>query len=271
MSLSVGDILDFKDGHYTITGDLHHGESDLYRATRSTDSGEYVVKVGNGDESLTLAGLIMGADPKFVPYLPKFESNLMVDGDFATAFEYLDGFHSLLDVKAHYPDGVDPKDMAWMFRRLLVVLGFTHKAAYIHGAVLPQHVMIHPDLHGLVLLDWTHAEQMPETDDNDRLLLVDTYKHWYPQEATSQYAGVHTDLFMAANLMSWLMGGDPENVVLPSGIEREYRIFLSTLLNVDWKQRPNDAWEVLRHFDALIERLYGKRKFRPFHIPPEAP
>lgn len=273
--LSVGDILDFKDGYYTVTGDLHHGESDLYLATRTSPvggvpEGSYVIKVGDGDETLTLAGLLMGADPKFVPYLPKFVSNLMIDGEFATAFAHLDGFYSLVDVKAHYPDGVDPRDMAWMFRRLLVVLGFTHKAEYLHGAVLPQHVMIHPEKHGLVLIDWTHAAHADE-DSDESIDPVVAYKDWYPAEATTANCGTHTDLYMAANLMSWLMGGDPEAVVLPTGIEREYRIFLSTLLNVDWRQRPADGWATMEHFDALIERLYGKRKFRPFHIPPEAP
>jgi hypothetical protein len=270
VSLSVGDILDFKDGHYTVTGDLHHGESDLYLASRSTDAGQYVVKVGDGDETLTLAGLLMGADPKFVPYLPKFASNMMIDGEFATAFEYLDGFYSLADVKQHYPDGVDPRDMAWMFRRLLVVLGFAHKTKYLHGAVLPQHVMIHPDQHGLVLIDWNHSASVDESTD-ETIDPVGAYKDWYPAEAVTENCGTHTDIYMAANLMSWLMGGDPENVVLPTGIEREYRIFLSSCLSVDWKQRPAEGWGVLKHFDDLIERLYGKRKFRPFHIPPEAP
>jgi hypothetical protein len=29
-------------------------------------------------------------------------------------------------------------------------------------------------------------------------------------------------------------------------------------------RRPDDAWELLREFDELIERLWGPRRFRPF-------
>jgi len=267
VALSVGDQLDHKDGPYTVTAELHHGESDLYLADRP-DGGPYVIKIG-ADETLTLAGIITANnDPKLPPYLPTFLHNLIVDGDFGVVFEYLDGFYSLADVKQHYPDGVDPRDMAWMFRRLLVVTGFAHKAEYIHGAVLPQHVMIHPEKHGLVLLDWTHAASVDETND-ESLDLVTAYKDWYPPEAPTEECGTHTDVFMAANLMSWLMGGDPTTATLPTGIEREYRVFFTHCLDIDWQKRPSEAWAVLHHFNALIERLYGKRKFRPFHIPPE--
>ena len=44
--------------------------------------------------------------------------------------------------RAAYPDGVDPRDVAWMWRRLLVALGLAHRAGVVHGAVLPEHVLI---------------------------------------------------------------------------------------------------------------------------------
>ena len=53
--------------------------------------------------------------------------------------------------------GVDPRDAAWMWRRLLVALGFAHRAGVLHGAVLPEHVLIHPGEHGLVLVDWCYS------------------------------------------------------------------------------------------------------------------
>jgi hypothetical protein len=31
--------------------------------------------------------------------------------------------------------------------------------------------------------------------------------------------------------------------------------------------RPQDAWDLLREFDAVIERLYGERRFREFAMP----
>jgi hypothetical protein len=32
-------------------------------------------------------------------------------------------------------------------------------------------------------------------------------------------------------------------------------------------RRPSDAWRLLAELDELLERLYGRRRFRPFHLP----
>jgi hypothetical protein len=50
----------------------------------------------------------------------------------------LTGFRTLAQVRAAYPRGVDPRDAAWMWRRLLVAVGAAHRAGVIHGAVLPE-------------------------------------------------------------------------------------------------------------------------------------
>ncbi|GAA4955488.1 hypothetical protein GCM10023205_16730 [Yinghuangia aomiensis] len=67
------------------------------------------------------------------------------------------GFRSLTEVREAYPDGLDARDVAWMWRRLLVALGYAHRAGVVHGAVVPDHVLIEPREHGLVLVDWCYA------------------------------------------------------------------------------------------------------------------
>ncbi len=55
---------------------------------------------------------------------------------------YGEGLYSLKEVHDAYPKGIDVKDMAWIWRRLLVALGFAHTNNVIHGAVLPTHILI---------------------------------------------------------------------------------------------------------------------------------
>jgi serine/threonine protein kinase len=76
--------------------------------------------------------------------------------------EHIDGLYSLKEVHAAYPQGVDPRDMAWMWRRLLVALGFAHASRVIHGAILPTHILIQPREHGVVLIDWSYAVRTGE-------------------------------------------------------------------------------------------------------------
>ena len=41
--------------------------------------------------------------------------------------------------------------MAWVWRRLLTIVGFAHANHVVHGAVLPPHVVIEPKEHKLLL------------------------------------------------------------------------------------------------------------------------
>jgi len=43
----------------------------------------------------------------------------------------LPGFRSLAEVRSAFPAGIDPRDAAWMWRRLLVAVGAAHRAGVI--------------------------------------------------------------------------------------------------------------------------------------------
>ncbi len=44
-----------------------------------------------------------------------------------------DDLYTLAEVRAAYPAGLDARDVAWVWRRLLTVLGFAHAAAWPTG------------------------------------------------------------------------------------------------------------------------------------------
>ena len=72
-------------------------------------------------------------------------------------FTHEAGFVSLADIIAAYPGGINYQDLVWMYKRLLVAIGFAHLNGVIHGAVLPAHVLVHPTGHGAKLIDWCYA------------------------------------------------------------------------------------------------------------------
>jgi hypothetical protein len=211
-------------------------------------------------EAAALRRLACEGDPRFLPYVPR-----LVD-----SFRHLDpasgarrqvnvvaaaaGLRSLVEVRAAYPDGLDPRDAAWMWRRLLVALGFAHRVGLVHGAVLPEHVLIQPAEHGVVLVDWCYS-----SSDGEAVPAVVAHRRgWYPAEVLSKAApGPGTDLAMAARCMTYLMG---ERIPPP------LRAFADGCLSPLLRQRPDDAWRLLRELDLVLERLYGRRKFRPFTV-----
>lgn len=69
------------------------------------------------------------------------------------------GFWGSLDVvRQHYPTGVDARHIIWMWRRVLEVLGYLHDLGWEHGRITPDHLLVHPRDHGILLIGWAQAQ-----------------------------------------------------------------------------------------------------------------
>jgi hypothetical protein len=213
-------------------------------------------------EAAALARLSDQVDPALRAYFPRLiEAQRHTDPGTGTRrraslIATLPGLVSLARVRAAYPGGVDPRDAAWMWRRLLVAIGAAHRARLIHGAVLPDHVLIDPAGHGLVLIDWCYSGQSPAT----RIpAVVRRYVAWYPPEVPAgEAAGPDLDIWLATRCMTELTGDR-----LPAPIAA----FARGCALASPRRRPQDAWALLAELDELLLRLYGPRTFRPFAVP----
>ncbi|WP_412542576.1 molecular chaperone DnaJ [Longispora sp. K20-0274] len=211
-------------------------------------------------EAAALATLARDGDPRHHAYAPRlvesFRHEDPATGERRTANILAEcaGFASLARVAESYPDGVDPRDAAWMWRRLLVALGYAHRAGVVHGAVLPEHVLIHPAEHGLVLVDWCYS-----TAPGDPVpALVARHRDHYPPEVPDRRpATPGTDIFMATECMRKLMGTRAHPALLR---------FAAGCTPPNPRHRPQDAWRLLAELDGLLEDLYGPRTFRPFTL-----
>ena len=205
-------------------------------------------------EARALTVLHTEADPRHRAYAPRLlESFTHEDGAgvrrTAAVLERLTGFVPLTAIGRR----IDPRDAAWMWRRLLVALGWAHRAGVVHGAVLPRHVLIHPAEHGLALVDWCYAVRPGEPV----AALVAADRHLYPPEVTARAgAGAATDIVMATRTMIGLIDDVPAPM----------RRFADGCCHAAPRMRPQDAWRLLAEFDELLENLYGPRTFRPFHL-----
>ncbi len=243
--------------------------SKLYKERRSSRIGDIadlvsgpdgtLVKIprnpGDNDlmeaEATALTRLREKGDPKYRPYAPRLlDSYFHEDGQRrrrrVNVQRRLDGFVPLSDVSRK----VDPRDAAWMWRRLLVGLGWAHRAGVIHGAVIEEHVLIHPEEHGLALVDWCYSGPRPSA-------IVAKRRDAYPPEVLKdKTATPATDIFMATGLMTRLTKD------LPKPLQR----FADGCSYDKPRMRPQDAWRLLAELDEILHNLYGPRTFRPFHI-----
>ncbi len=185
----------------------------------------------------------------------------------AIVFERYTGWYSLKEVRQAYPAGIDARDMAWIWRRLLVGLGFAHLNEIIHGAILPVNVRISPKQHGLMLEHWAFAAWSPEISGEQIAAVDPAYAGWYPGEVLRDETPLFgTDIGMAARCMIYLLGGDPESGWLPASAPQPIQAFLKGCTLPGTRARPQDAWSLKEEFDDLLERLWGERKFHPFYM-----
>jgi hypothetical protein len=125
----------------------------------------------------------------------------------------------------------------------------------VHGAVLPPHVLIEPEDHGLTLVDWCYATGGPRPG---TLPAVPAgYRDWYPPEVKSGYVpGPDLDIYLGTTCMLRL--------IAVGQVPGPLAAFAAGCLLAHPRRRPGDAWALLHELDEVLERLYGPRRFRPF-------
>ena len=170
---------------------------------------------------------------------------------------------SLADVIESYPQGIDSADAAWMFNRLLAVLGVAHGQGVVHGAVLPNHLLLRLSDHNGMLIDWCYSVAIGESIK----AISPTYKAYYPPEIFAKLpATPATDIYMAAICMVAVLGGNVATKQLPPTVPKSIQALLKACLIDAPHRRAYDAWSILEEFHEILGRLYGSPKFRPFAL-----
>lgn len=268
--IEAGDFCNFYKCKYTkddIEGDC------IFKIARDPAYNEFV------ENEARILKILSGAEEydKFGPYIPELIDSFSFSDALDPAprqvniLNSTEGFYSLKEVREAFPKGVDPKDMAWMFRRLLVGLGFAHINNATHGAILPTNVLIHPELHGLIISEWSYAIHEPQVTGERINSVSTTYENWYPQEVFRKEIPTSAlDIYMAAENMIYILGGEPTTGTFPDEINPRIRSFIRGSMLPSPMQRPKDAWRLLDEFDELIESLWGPRRFHQFSMPNKA-
>ena len=219
--------------------------------------------------------------------IPQILDSFLLDAGTAkrvrvNVLEKFDGFLTVEQIHSHYPDGVDGRTVAWMWKRLMILLDWVHQAGYIHGAVLPPHIMYYPDndgrterdkrKHSVRLVDFCYSRKhrdLHRVSGTSKLIAWSpAWKDFYPPEVLAKKSvGPETDMYMAAKTMLYLIGGDVKTNTVPKHIEREVSDFLLMCLHNDRQKRPLDIRQYFTLFVMMLERVYGKPKYHMFNIP----
>jgi hypothetical protein len=270
MSRPTANLIKTRSHEYSLGFKLSSGDMfDRFEATynNGADFAEIIVTRSANDNDLAkinssvITQLTKSVSPEYAMYYPKLIENFIwTQNNIAhevSAMERIKGFYSLSQVKLRYPDGVDAKDFAWIFRRMLVAIGVAHDNGFVHGAATPENFMIHPEMHGMILRDWQYAITCRNGAETSPLVAFPVeFKDWYPSKAMSGLpVGPALDIRMAALTAETLLRADAP----PQ--------FASFLRGCQLSSVP-PASQLLAEFDDLILRMWGNRKFHVFTMNP---
>ena len=174
------------------------------------------------------------------------------------------GYITLAAVHKAFPGGLPLTDAAWMFNRVLAALGVVHSLGLVHGALTPAHVLVRPQDHNGLLLDWCYCVPIGQPI---KAVSPPYAADYAPEVHALQPATPATDLFMAARGLLHLLGGQSDPDDLPAGVPPAIRALLRACLIPAPRRRISAAWELFDDFQDILQRLYGPRTFRPFHMP----
>ena len=179
-----------------------------------------------------------------------------IDKKPAILFEKLNGFYSLQDVINQYKTGIDPKNIAWIFRRMLGILGAIHGLGLVHGNVIPSNFLICPENHNGKLIDFTNTVKIGQ---KAKFINGDHLYFYPPEMRDKRELTPASDIYMAAKCMLELLG----NV---GNVPEKILNFLHACTIDNPHRRLNNSLDIHRDFGDTIDKIWT-REFHKFEMP----
>lgn len=254
---------------YYVGRELAKGErSNLYEGffERGSEAvGEVLIKLASnaGQNHFTLnearAFDILHADPvpqwKHLPFLmDRFNAGDRV----GLVFRKMSGV-TLAHVKQHrvHRNGLDQRHVAWMLDRLFSCLGYVHRCGLVHGNLTPEHLIVEPQSHNVLVTGWSACVHKPAVTGEKVMLFSQEFGA--PEVLARGMIGPWSDIYSVGKLMIWLLAGDPARNTIPDGVEIPVRDFLLKLVQEDPYRRPADAWELYAESCRIKDALWPRK------------
>jgi len=182
------------------------------------------------------------------------------EGRSASLFREAVGFaHTLADVRRAYPSGCDPRHLVWIWRRALELLGFVHQNGFVHGALLPEHVLIDAREHGARFVGWSCAARVGQK----LRAVAQGEQEFYPEPVLRGAAlSRRSDLTMLARALLSTAGSSLTRA--PAELPRP----LAALLEREAGGAGDEnAWQLSEEVSTAARQSFGPPKFVPLLLP----
>ena len=187
------------------------------------------------------------------------------EGRRVTVIRWASGFHHTFEaVQRAYPKGIPPRASIWVWRRILEALSFIHVSGIVHGAVLPQHLLVQDNEHGVRLVDYGAAGYTSQK----LQFLTEGCDAFYP--AGVQIGSTLTqqlDLVMSARCIMTILGGRPADAFLPASVPVPLAALVRRVATSDPSSNSERAWSLREELGRLADTVFGAPQFNPIVMP----
>lgn len=167
--------------------------------------------------------------------------------------------HTLLAVQKAYPDGLDPRHLVWVWRRTLELLGWIHLSGFVHGSVLPEHLLLNARDHATRLVGFACAARagarLVAASSKDQALYPQPLLNGAPLSA-------QTDLIMLARMLLQVWGGH--------ALQAAHRIPIELGRLLEREANGSGkllAWQLSEEVAAAAKQCFGPPKFVQLRLP----
>lgn len=260
-----------KTAHALATVRIPHSAEDNDLMTREADAFQAMAKKGK-DISTEEYKFFGSRLPIFIESIRLSEpgSKLKkVVNTFARHPDCPDNWLTLEQVKELHPKGIDPKHAVWMWNRLIEGLTFAHASGIMHGALTPNHLIIHPETHLGQVIDWTASGKgkVPYLDISMDKFFSDNVFHNHNLSVTE-------DIYTLARSMLYVLGGgtiqtSKSNLYglhCPEAVPETIKTVLNKCLQPKARNRIRSMSDLHSQLGKAAEAAYGPPKFIPFGV-----
>jgi hypothetical protein len=140
-----------------------------------------------------------------------------------------------------------------------------HASGMAHGAVLPAHLLVQENEHGVRLVGYSFSGRL-----NEKLRTVSHgYEFFYPKPAQSwSTLTAQLDLAMSARCIAAILGGNPETASLPQTVPAQLAGIVQRIALSEPGGAPGEnAWTIREELGEIAREVFGPPQFNPIVMP----
>jgi serine/threonine protein kinase len=196
--------------------------------------------------------------------IPAMRSILKLDdGSMALVMSYIKG--PTLEQIIKNVQKLDAEHVAWITERSLNALKYLHFNGVIHGDVKPQNIIVQPESHSIVLVDYGLSIIRPSSDSSSP-----GYTPMFapPEQISGKTLLPESDFYSLGMTMIYALGGDVEKRLVPSSVPNSLCSFIQKMIVYDVVRRPH--WDQVDLVEALQQirlKEFGRKNSGMKKIP----